>query len=324
MITFIDMPGPLILKTHSPRLPASPRGGPFDLDDGVAYGRWRDAKLAGYTEVSADLIVQVHDPAALTPAERDAILDRCRKANMAIYASSRTDGKDAIRDLGRQLGLSRLDANLCADEDDITSLRVISEGRHQGYIPYTDRPLSWHTDGYYNPLDRQVRAWVLHCASDAASGGENGLLDHEIAYILLRDRDPALVAALMAPDAMTIPPNTEEGTEVRGAQSGPVFSVDSETGTLHMRYSARKRNIIWKQDPATIAAVRFLEDTLTGTCPYILHHRLAPGEGVISNNVLHNRTGFKDDPVRRRLIYRARYYDRIAGTAMQDTLGGGR
>jgi len=203
---------------------------------------------------------------------------------------------------------------------------VVSEGRHQGYIPYTDRPLSWHTDGYYNPLDRQVRAWVLHCASDAASGGENGLLDHEIAYILLRDHDPALVAALMAPDAMTIPPNTEEGTEVRGAQSGPVFSVDSETGTLHMRYSARKRNITWKQDPATIAAVRFLEDTLTGTCPYILHHRLAPGQGVISNNVLHNRTGFRDDPAtgRRRLIYRARYYDRIDGTAMQDTLGGER
>ncbi len=33
-----------------------------------------------------------------------------------------------------------------------------------------------------------------------------------------------------------------------------------------------------------------------------------------SNNVLHDRAGFSDDESHRRLLYRARYYDRIAGT----------
>jgi hypothetical protein len=33
--------------------------------------------------------------------------------------------------------------------------------------------------------------------------------------------------------------------------------------------------------------------------------------GVICNNVLHARTAFRDDPSRPRLLYRARYYDRI-------------
>jgi hypothetical protein len=38
---------------------------------------------------------------------------------------------------------------------------------------------------------------------------------------------------------------------------------------------------------------------------------LQAGEGLISNNVLHNRTAFEDGPGHRRLIYRARFYDRI-------------
>ncbi|MCP5430235.1 MAG: taurine catabolism dioxygenase TauD, partial [Chromatiaceae bacterium] len=39
------------------------------------------------------------------------------------------------------------------------------------------------------------------------------------------------------------------------------------------------------------------------------------GWGLISNNVLHDRSGFEDDPdpARKRLLYRARYYDRIRG-----------
>jgi hypothetical protein len=33
--------------------------------------------------------------------------------------------------------------------------------------------------------------------------------------------------------------------------------------------------------------------------------------GVICNNVLHARSAFRDDPARPRLLYRARYYDRV-------------
>ena len=56
---------------------------------------------------------------------------------------------------------------------------------------------------------------MLHCVSPAADGGENGLLDPEIAYLRLRDENPEFIRALMAPDAMTIPANTEEGGENR-------------------------------------------------------------------------------------------------------------
>jgi hypothetical protein len=78
-----------------------------------------------------------------------------------------------------------------------------------------------------------------------------------------------------------------------------------------MRYSARKRNIVWKQDPRISSALRFLA-TLLRDSPYILRHRLAPGQGIVSNNALHNRSGFKDSAEKRRLYYRARYQDRLA------------
>ena len=234
---------------------------------------------------------------------------------MAIYQlpSGPPVDKSVIRRLGAQFGLRRLDNNLCADEDGITTLRVVAEGRHRGYIPYTDRRLNWHTDGYYNPPERTIRAIVMHCVAPAAEGGENGLLDHEMAYLLMRDADPRYVEALMGPDVMTIPPNVEDGKDLRSAQTGPVFSVDPATGALHMRYTARTRSIVWKDDPRVKEAAAFLSDLLSGDSPYVMRHRLRAGQGIISNNVLHCREAFTDaaDAGASRILYRARYYDRI-------------
>ena len=46
----------------------------------------------------------------------------------------------------------------------------------------------------------------------------------------------------------------------------------------------------------------------------MLRTRLAPGMGLVCNNVLHERSAFEDAPDRKRLLYRARYVERIAGT----------
>jgi hypothetical protein len=115
---------------------------------------------------------------------------------------------------------------------------------------------------------------------------------------------------------MTIPPNVQNGEELRGEQSGPVFSIDA-SGYLHMRYSARGRNIAWKDDSTTRAAAKCLLNLFQQDSPYIFRHRLAAGEGVISNNALHCRTEFSHaaDGGRGRLLYRARYFDRIADTS---------
>jgi hypothetical protein len=233
---------------------------------------------------------------------------------MAIYAGPTGDDpdKELVQRLGGQFGLGRLDHNTGADEDAITSLKVQSDPAHRSYIPYSDKPIAWHTDGYYNPPDRQIQGLLLHCVQPAASGGANGLLDHEIAYILVRDQDPDYIRALMHPQAMTIPANLADGQLVRQEQTGPVFSV-TPAGHLHMRYTDRKRNIVWRNDPLTTRAVACLKEVLHRHTPWHLEGLLQAGWGLISNNVLHTRTGFEDGPAPR-LLYRARYYDRLAGS----------
>ena len=295
------------------RSPSGANPGPFDLDAEVAYAAWRATKLRDHPTAVTDLVVPVRDPHALTDAERAALGDRIRRANMAVYASPVVAaGKDLPRVLAHQFGLDRLDRNWLADDDGISSITLTGEGGRGDYIPYTDRPIRWHTDGYYNPPERRIRAMVLHCVAPAASGGENALLDPEIAYLLLRDADPGFVAALMQPDAMTIPARSDDDGVVRPAETGPVFSVDPDDGALHMRYTARTRSIEWKDEAAVRAAAAFLERLLASPSPYLFRVTLRPGMGILCNNVLHDRSGFVDDTSRPRLIYRARYYDRIA------------
>lgn len=297
--------------------------GPFALENHQAYASWREQKLANYPQSLDELRIAVANPRVLTAEECAAIRQACGRANMAIYVgpSSTEDAvpdSSLVADMGRHFGLRHLDKNLYADDDGISALQVSAERRQHEYIPYSRRGISWHTDGYYNPPERRIRAMVLHCARPAAAGGENALLDHEMVYLQLRDENPDYIAALMQDDVMTIPANIENGVEIRAEQSGPVFSVIKGTeetggGHLHMRYTARTRSIVWKADAATQAAVKALEVLLAGDSPYSFTARLAAGEGIISNNVLHTRTAFEDADETRsgRLVYRARYYDRI-------------
>ena len=288
---------------------------PFDPDNASGYRRWREKKLAAYPESLSALSVEIGDPRALTAAEGEAFLAALRRANLVVYACGvHATDPDIPRALGRQFGVDRLDRNFLADDDGVSRVTVAGEAARGEFIPYTNRPIGWHTDGYYNPPDRRIRAMLLHCVRPAAAGGENTLLDHEVAYLLLRDEDPAHVRALMQPDALTIPAREDDDGIARPAETGPVFSIELENGALHMRYTARTKSIEWKRDPTVEAAVAALGRLLAAPSPY--HHRvtLGPGMGVLCNNVLHDRTGFVDDAEAPRLLYRARYYDRVAGT----------
>ncbi|QIK37807.1 TauD/TfdA family dioxygenase [Caldichromatium japonicum] len=287
---------------------------PFALDHVSAYQSWREHKLDQAPTQIDPLIVEVCDPRRLTEAERSAIIERCRRANMAIYVSKTGDEPDKgiPRALGRCLGLVRLDHNPGADEDAITSLTVQTDRRHRDYIPYSNLPISWHTDGYYNPPERQIRGLILHCVRPAEIGGANSLLDPEIVYLLLRDQDPEFIRVLMHPECMTIPANESDENIPRPERSGPVFAVHPD-GHLQMRFTNRARNIRWREDPLTQQAVAALKSLLQQGIPWTFEARLESGWGLVCNNVLHTRTGFTDGPAPR-LLYRARYYDRIQGT----------
>lgn len=292
----------------------APQGNPFDLNDLTAYAAWRRRKLLQLPTDTEQLLVDIEDPTALTPGERRSLLTHIARFNMALYRSPATaECRDLPRRLGAQLGLCRLDANWLADEDGISSITV-SRGdgcERNDFIPYTTQPIRWHTDGYYHPEQRRIHGMLLHCVRPAASGGVNRLLDPDLAYIALRDESPDLVVALMRPDAMTIPARrAADGSVARESQAGPVFSVDH--GALHMRYTARKRSIEWHPDPLVQRAAERLAALMGGSLPGLLSVRLLPGMGLVSHNVLHDRSAFVDDPARPRLLYRARFLDRAA------------
>ena len=189
---------------------------PFSLQPEAeeVYQQWRAWKLSVYPQTANELLISVDNPFALSDKETQKIKESFLRANMAIYTiniqSDFTD-KKIVEKLGENFGLKRLDNNLGSDSDNITSLQVIEGGRKQGYIPYSNLKLSWHTDGYYNLPEQQIRGVILHCASTAAEGGENSLLDHEMMYIHLRDQDPAYISSLMEPNVLTIPANVEDG-----------------------------------------------------------------------------------------------------------------
>lgn len=287
---------------------------PFDLNNGPAYAAWRTAKFAGYPSRVEDLIIPVTDLTQPSDAEIEAILALCAKTNMAIYRAGPDAGQDAVKAFGALLGLHRLDLNPSAGDSGLTALSIGGGVPGRDYIPHTDKPLSWHTDGYYNPPSHQVRAMTLHCVRPADTGGANTLLDPEIVYSLLRDDNPDHITALMAPDAMTIPANVQDGKEIRPAQSGPVFSVDPETGRLHTRYTARTQSILWRSDEKTKSAVRALEAVLDDPATGAFTYRLSSGEGIVCNNVLHRRDAFRDPPAPEpgRLMLRGRYYEPMA------------
>ncbi len=286
---------------------------PFHLDNRSGFEQWKRSKLANYPRDINELVVEIRDPRALSPIEHEHLLALCRKTNMAIWAglSGHDSDKEIIRGLGRSFGLEHLDHNMCADNDAITSLTVQSDALRQGYIPYSNRPIAWHTDGYYNRLDQQIHGLLLHCVQPASEGGENELLDHEIVYLRLREENPDYIRALMHPQAMTIPANEVEGEELRPARSGPVFAVYPD-GHLHMRYTDRSRSIEWRDDALLQEAVAHLKAILETPSPWHFKGRLEAGQGLLCNNVLHTRSAFRDGE-HPRLLYRARYFDRIAG-----------
>jgi len=285
----------------------------FELSNTDAYHHWRQGKLNSYPASVKNLVVTINDFNLLRDNEVEQIHKCLDKFNMVVYSlnTPRPITTRELQEFAAKFGLNNIDGNLCSNEDNISTVTVVNEGRHKGYIPYTNKPISWHTDGYYNLPEQTVRSFVLHCLEPAISGGENNLLDPEIIYILLRDENPEFITALMADDVMTIPENVENGIKIRDAQTGPVFSVNSDTGKLHCRYTARTRNIEWKDTAIVKQAVLAIKNCLQNETKYIFNYKLKAGQGLLCNNVLHNRTAFEDDDASKRILLRARYYDRI-------------
>ena len=282
--------------------------------DSNAVSRWCDARREAHAAGGAADWIDIEDPYRLRAAERDAIAGRCARFNLALYRFAR-GGSDpeAVSAFASSMGLERRDPTLGADRRGIASLRVVRNEHGPEMIPFTSRALNWHTDGYYNAPAQPVRGVLMHCATPAVRGGDNTLLDPDLVYAALHERNPALVETLAHASAMTIPAHEAEGARVRPARTGPVFRFLDDPAGLHMRYTMRTRSIRWRPTADTARAVAALEETIASLSAHRVQVRFEAGEGVICNNVLHRRSAFVDGEAEdsRRLMLRIRSFDPV-------------
>ena len=277
----------------------------FSSDRSADYlAQWLD----DYRTIIALPPVDIADPTALNQQELAELRQRVAVANFVLYRCAQPISETAVLSLCRQLGLQNLHQPGVASG--LKRIEV-STGPKARYIPYTNSELNWHTDGYYYPEPQRIRGMLLHCVRPALEGGATELVNHEIVYALLAQRDPAYAAALSQPDMMTIPANTQAPDGPRQAHSGPVFWRGPDH--VYMRYTTRRHNIQWRQDPLSREALEVLREILSQRTDLVFHRQLKPAEGVLSNNTPHRRGPFQDSTERHqgRLFYRGCFHDSI-------------
>jgi hypothetical protein len=279
----------------------------FDLGSNEDYLKWRDEKLAAYPKNVGELVVELGDMTAMTPAEKAKILETVERANMCVYtAGSAEPGMSSLLALGKQLGVSHTDKSARhAQSDELTDSGILNRA-----IPFSTRHCNWHTDATYYGSDNTIQALFLLCKRPAVEGGSNKVLDHEVLYIQLRDKDPGALEVLMNKDCFNYRNPATGGIDLH--RGGKVFWTNAD-GHLCHRFSFRKTDMAWSGDSDVAAAGHVLESLISDESAHVIEGRLESGMGLISNNVLHTRERLvdSDDAAKKRLLFRTRFYDRV-------------
>ena len=250
-----------------------------------------------------DLKVSISDINHVSKTEISQIKQKLTKFNCCIYASGTDlDDDSKIMRFAQSLGMRTFDSHNI-DDSAISTISANKDENNIRYIPYTNKGLNWHTDGYYD--SKPIFSWLLHCIEPALSGGENFLLDHELAireYILKYDD----IIYLTNNETFSIP--TDEVAK-REITSNYVCDMNNEYKKLHMNFSMRKENIIVNKNSES--AMSKLIKIIKEDCKkYHLTYKLSKSEGIVSNNILHGRNAFKDGQVMRKIL-RIRSHERL-------------
>jgi len=283
---------------------------PFILENQTEYISWRDNKLSLYPKDIESLSISF-DFENIDINKITQLKKIVENYNFAIYDFSAQISDKKLQEFCVSLNLMSSVSNLLADENGISSITdnssLVQKKLNIEYIPYTNKPLNWHTDGYYHPLDSTVKSFLLHCNEPAQKGGENLLLDHEILYIFLRDHNPDFIDVLMQENIMEIPKN--KNSKNSSSSIGPVFYIDTEN-FLNMRFTSRQQNIIWKKDDMIKKIKDYISSFILDDDKYIFKLLLKKNQGYLANNILHKREGYLDGE-NKRLLKRLRFSERI-------------
>jgi len=282
---------------------------PFILENETEYKNWRQTKLELYPLNISKFSIPL-DINNFQKKDLDLIKFNMNKYNFALYNFKSELTNNELENFCTMLNLNNSISNLFSDSKNISDIKDHKDTNNNQigeYIPYTNKPLNWHTDGYYYPLNNSVKSFLLHCVNPAHRGGENLLLDHEILYILIRDHNPSYIKILMEKNIMGIPrnKNNAESTNI----NGPVFFIDDEY-SLNMRFTSRQQNIVWKKSDIIDKIKKFIFNFVESDTKYITKILLKKNQGYIANNILHKREKFFDNK-NKRLLKRIRFSKKL-------------
>ena len=282
---------------------------PFILENHTEYKEWRDLKLLNYP-VQKNKLIFKFDKNIVDEKVLNLFKSTINDYNFVIYEFGSEVLDAELLNFCSALGLTNSVSNLFSDEDNISNITNQEEEKQTSkgeYIPYTNKQLNWHTDGYYYPINSAIKSFLLHCVYPAKEGGENLLIDHEIIYIHIRDHNPDFIDVLMQNNIMEIPnnKNLKESKNI----SGPVFYVD-EKKFLNMRFTSRQKNIIWKKNDMIKKIKKFMYEFINEDKKYLFKLQLKKNQGYIANNVLHKRENYIDGD-KKRLLKRLRFSNRL-------------
>jgi len=226
----------------------------------------------------------------------------------AVYEWNKSAENPRQRELTlhAKLGLSNPDSGIISGDDSLSLLEDKAGTPSSRFVPYSNRQMNWHTDGYYNAQNESVRCFTLYCIEQAAAGGALTLMNNALLLIALYDENPDWVVSLSHPEAVLFPANKDEEGHHRPDRTTAVFSVFDD-GTLNTRFTTRTRNIQWRT-PETEAAAKAAAKLIDNNPQWHTRIRLEKNQGMITANMLHKREAFTDEQTNaRRQILRGRY-----------------
>ncbi|MFJ1767618.1 TauD/TfdA family dioxygenase [Amycolatopsis sp. NPDC088138] len=273
-----------------------------DGHQGVFSRAWLDAQTSrsagdGRTETAKQLWRAADFDGGLPVAEWDAyladdgersrVLRAVRDLGFAVLHGTPTE-EETVLAIARTFGFPR--------ETNYGTLFDVRVEPNPSNLAFTGMRIAPHTDNPYR--DPVPTLQLLHCLTNAAEGGDSGLLDGFAAAALLREEDEAafrILTTTLVPFAWS-----DATTSLRADR--PLIDVDAEGHVREVRFNNRSMQALRLPPDATTAFYtayrRFAE--IIARPELLLTFRLDPGDCVVFDNtrLLHARTAFAESGAR--------------------------
>lgn len=251
---------------------------PAPVDHRTEAGKrlWAAADLAAAPEADWAVYLSV-------PAERVRVLEAVRRLGFALLRGVPVE-EGRVLEVARSFGYVR--------ETNYGRLFDVRVEPAPDNLAFTSRAIAPHTDNPYR--DPVPTIQLLHCLTNAAQGGDSGLVDGFHAAALLRAEDPEAFAVLTRTPVPFV--YRDARTELTAVK--PLIDVDPLGRIREVRFNNRSLGTL-RPPGAFYDAYRAFAKVLARP-ELMLAFRLAPGDCLIFDNtrLLHARTAFEQSGAR--------------------------